>query len=62
MLEMKPSCESCAAGLSQNAQDAYICSYECTFCRECATDKFDYVCPNCSGALVLRPARKIDGV
>ena len=31
-LEMRESCERCAASLPHGAE-AFICSYECTFCR-----------------------------
>lgn len=55
MLKMKPLCERCAAQLRLMDQ-AYICSYECTFCAQCG-ELLDYTCPNCSGQLVLRPTR-----
>jgi hypothetical protein len=35
---------------------AAICSYECTFCVECA-EEMEHVCPNCGGDLVPRPRR-----
>ena len=57
MLEMKSNCESCDATLSSDAGNALICSYECTFCSECATGKLDNICPNCGGELVARPRR-----
>jgi hypothetical protein len=34
-----------------------ICTFECTFCRSCATGKLGGVCPNCGGNLVERPIR-----
>jgi uncharacterized protein len=55
-LEMKMRCTHCERPLSPGG-DAFICSFECTYCVECA-EKFDQVCPNCSGELVLRPRRK----
>ncbi len=55
-LEMKPACEKCKTALPQNS-DAYICSYECTFCPDC-TREMKSVCPNCGGELVTRPKRK----
>jgi uncharacterized protein len=55
MLEMRPGCERCGNPLPQDA-DAYICSYECTFCADC-TASLDSVCPNCGGELVRRPCR-----
>ena len=35
---------------------AAICSFECTFCVECA-EAMEHVCPNCAGELVPRPRR-----
>ena len=58
MLEMKPACERCFTDIAQDAGTAYICSYECTFCAQCANNALDFICPNCSGELVLRPARE----
>ncbi|MHC5024081.1 MAG: DUF1272 domain-containing protein [Planctomycetota bacterium] len=58
-LEMKPACERCGAELPADAE-AYICSYECTFCSDC-TSAMDHVCPNCSGELRRRPIRAAAG-
>jgi hypothetical protein len=55
-LEMKITCETCDKGLGQRGE-AYICSYECTFCYECAEEKHGHICPNCGGELVPRPKR-----
>ncbi len=57
MLDMKPACERCAAPLAPQAHGAFICSFEDTFCAECA-DALDEVCPNCRGELVDRPVRR----
>ena len=54
-LEMKQDCERCRRPTPENSE-AYICSYECTFCTGCAT-AMNHVCPNCRGMLVLRPTR-----
>ncbi len=54
-LEMRESCERCAAGLPHGAE-AFICSYECTFCAGCSAE-LERICPNCGGELVLRPRR-----
>ncbi|WP_422110946.1 DUF1272 domain-containing protein [Euryhalocaulis caribicus] len=54
---MKPACQTCQAGLERNGP-AFICSYECTFCADCAEQKHGKVCPNCGGELVPRPRRK----
>ena len=55
-LEMRESCEKCTKRLTPDAKDAFICSYECTFCSRCAVD-MSRVCPNCGGELVPRPTR-----
>jgi hypothetical protein len=57
-LEMKPRCERCQAGLPPDGEDAFVCSYECTFCRACA-DAMKATCPNCGGELVRRPRRAV---
>ncbi len=56
MLELRPGCECCDRDLPAHATDARICSFECTFCAECA-DRMGGVCPNCGGELVARPRR-----
>lgn len=56
-LELRPNCECCDRDLPPASQDAYICTYECTFCVTCATDKLHWVCANCGGELVRRPIR-----
>lgn len=54
-LEMRPVCERCNAALAPS-DEAYICTYECTFCPTC-THEMSAVCPNCGGELVRRPRR-----
>lgn len=56
MLEMRSRCERCAADLPAEAPGAFICSFECTFCAECA-EALDDRCPNCGGELMDRPTR-----
>ncbi len=56
MLEMRPDCEKCGTDLPAEAPGAFICSFECTFCAECADD-LDDICPNCGGELMDRPTR-----
>ena len=56
MLEMRPDCERCGADLPANAGGAFICSFECTFCADCA-DALDERCPHCGGELLDRPTR-----
>lgn len=54
-LEMRRECEGCGKVLEPDGV-AYICSYECTFCDECARG-YEFICPNCGGELVTRPKR-----
>jgi phosphinothricin acetyltransferase len=54
MLEMRSVCERCHAPLSPDGP-AFICSYECTFCRACTAALGR--CPNCGGELLPRPRR-----
>ncbi len=54
-LSMKGSCERCRRLLPPSA-DAYICSYECTFCAACSQASGGR-CPNCGGEQVRRPKR-----
>jgi hypothetical protein len=53
-LEMRGSCERCATTLAPDADNAYICVHECTFCGLCA-EEMVHICPNCGGELVRRP-------
>jgi hypothetical protein len=55
-LAMKTVCERCGNQIAADGE-AYVCSYECTFCGEC-TRLMNSVCPNCGGELVRRPQRK----
>jgi uncharacterized protein len=57
-LEMKKECEKCGRAVPAEGE-AFICSYECTFCKSC-TDQMNAVCPNCGGELVRRPRRKVE--
>lgn len=57
MLELRPNCEHCDCDLAPEAEDAFICSFECTFCRGCAEHLLQFTCPNCAGVLVNRPPR-----
>ena len=56
MLQLRPNCECCNKDLPPDA-DAVICSFECTFCPECAHDILGGVCPNCCGNFSPRPIR-----
>jgi hypothetical protein len=57
MLELRPNCECCDKDLPPSAADAMICTYECTFCRDCVETRLGSVCPNCGGNFAARPIR-----
>lgn len=57
MLALRPNCECCDRDLAPDSADVRICSFECTFCADCADARFAGVCPNCGGELVRRPVR-----
>jgi hypothetical protein len=57
MLTLKPNCECCDADLHPSAKGAFICSFECTFCAECAAGRLGGASPNCGGGLEPRPTR-----
>jgi hypothetical protein len=57
MLELRPNCECCDADLAADSLEARICTFECTFCAQCAEERFSGRCPNCAGELVRRPVR-----
>lgn len=54
-LTMKTSCERCGIALPPSG-DAYICSYECTYCASCYAVLIG-TCQNCGGKLTKRPPR-----
>ena len=54
---MKSECLECHSNLSYNSE-AHVCSYECTYCVQCATSR-DFICKNCGGDLQKRPKREI---
>jgi uncharacterized protein len=57
MLQLRPNCECCNRDLAPESPDAFICSFECTFCRACRDGVLGGKCPNCGGELVARPRR-----
>jgi hypothetical protein len=57
MLELRPNCECCDKDLPPESPLAMICTFECTFCRDCAGGVLGGRCPNCGGNLVARPIR-----
>lgn len=56
-LELRPNCECCDRDLPPDSVDAVICSFECTYCADCAGGTLAGICPNCGGELVRRPIR-----
>ncbi|MBY0565817.1 MAG: DUF1272 domain-containing protein [Hyphomonadaceae bacterium] len=60
MLELRPNCECCDRDLPPESADARMCTFECTFCAECADGVLKGACPNCGGELVRRPIRPAD--
>jgi len=57
MLELRPGCECCDRDLPPDSLEARICSFECTFCADCADGRLGGTCPNCGGELLARPRR-----
>ena len=57
MLEIRPNCEHCGKDLPNTSTEAMICTFECTYCKDCAINLFENVCPTCSGNFVPRPIR-----
>lgn len=62
MLELRPNCECCNKDLLPDSKEAFICSFECTFCQNCTETILNFICPNCNGDLVSRPTRPFNGV
>jgi len=57
MLEIRPTCEQCNKHLPYDADDAMICTFECTFCDSCVETFGNQGCPNCGGGFEKRPIR-----
>jgi hypothetical protein len=57
MLELRPNCECCDRDLPPESRDARICTFECTFCVDCAENTLGGICPNCGGNFTARPIR-----
>jgi hypothetical protein len=54
---MRGGCERCGRELPADSGEAFICSYECTFCAACAQGPLAGRCPNCGGVFERRPTR-----
>jgi hypothetical protein len=59
-LELRPNCEGCDRDLPPDSVDARICTFECTFCADCADQRLANVCPNCGGGFAPRPIRPVN--
>ena len=57
MLEIRPTCENCNKELPYDSKEAMICTFECTYCRDCVDTILKKVCPNCGGGFTQRPIR-----
>jgi len=57
MLELRPNCENCDKDLPPESKEAYICTFECTYCKVCVEEVLDHICPNCGGGFSPRSIR-----
>jgi hypothetical protein len=57
MIELRPVCENCATPLPPSSEEAMICTFVCTFCKDCVENTLHNVCPNCGGGFEKRPVR-----
>ncbi len=57
MLELRLSCENCDKALPNDCDYPMICTYECTFCKNCVDSILKNVCPSCGGGFEKRPTR-----
>jgi hypothetical protein len=48
--------------LPADSIEAMICTYECTFCKDCVEHVLFNVCPNCGGGFEKRPIRPKEGL
>jgi len=62
MLQLRPNCECCDKDLPGDSDAAFVCSFECTFCRSCAEEVLKRRCPNCDGDLQPRPRRSAENL
>ncbi len=61
-LDLRPNCECCDKDLPPESAEALICTFECTFCRDCVESALHGVCPNCGGNFSPRPIRPAAGI
>ncbi|WP_340201663.1 DUF1272 domain-containing protein [Ascidiimonas sp. W6] len=56
-MELRLNCENCGKALTNGNDMAMICSFDCTFCKDCVDTILFNVCPNCGGGFEKRPTR-----
>ena len=49
MFDYRTNCERCGRDLAIDDHQVYVCSFECTWCADCAATFPDHGCPNCGG-------------
>jgi len=59
MFELRPNCEICDKDLPPQSKEAWICTYECTYCARCVHEILHNVCPKCGGNFCQRPIRPV---
>jgi len=57
MLDIRPTCENCNRSLPFDSEEAMICAFECTYCKDCVKNVLEFVCSNCGGGFENRPIR-----
>lgn len=57
MLDIRPTCEHCNKSLPHDSIETMICTFECTYCKNCVESVLQHVCPNCRGGFEKRPIR-----
>ena len=56
-MEIRLNCENCDKPLPNESDEAMICTFDCTFCKDCVEKILQNVCPNCGGGFEKRPSR-----
>lgn len=56
-MEIRLNCENCDKPLPNDSGEAMICTFDCTFCKDCVDNILKNVCPNCGGGFEKRPSR-----
>lgn len=56
-MEIRLNCENCDKALPNESNEAMLCTFDCTFCKDCVDNLLKNVCPNCGGGFEKRPTR-----